>query len=964
MASARSTAWPCIRRAGLCRFLPLALLAGFASAADLPQPVVVGKGSYASAPPAGDAKLLTALARPLPIEPEMALEPVPSNHWWTDVLTSPYPGRLWAYPATIGTDSHGVRIWYPQGWNEGGTELAAGTPLEVQAVDRAAASAPADLVVADFEGEAWPAGWTVSGTAWGSGPAHGALPGQTPISGFAGHGLASSYHGGDGATGELLSAPFTLSRDYLQFLIHGGRDAAKLHVDLEVDGAVVRTATGDNSEHLTWRSWDVHQWSGKQARMRLVDQSTGGWGHLGVDQIVLTGNRDPSADGGPFRAGTTTALRWGDWTLSMRLHASAEHWLDCTCGRGLPYVWIESRSLELRIPLAGDRLTTLAGAALTMPWNGDALIIERDGRLFALFAPERTRFALGADGALEPQFADKERYLVIGLLDDRHHAELLQRYAYAVPRASRFTWRYDHDAGEVATTWTVEAEALRGDHHEVLQGWLPHHWRSTRNDLAFSDAAYATQRGTLRLAAGKAFEIAWPFNGLLPSLPAPSDGAAEHPFDAARLDGCLKQWTAERAAKPSEARFGGDTYWGGKDIGLTAQYLAIARTMGTSSAGALHDMLREGLGGWFTYTPGEKVHYFARYPAPWKGLVGFAPSFGSEEFTDNHFHYGYFTLAAALLGRDDPSFIGDFGGMARLVAKQYANWERADRDFPLLRTFDPWAGHSYAGGHSSHEDGNNQESSSEAMQSWGGLFLLGAALADDAMVAAGAMCYAIEGEAVREYWNDYYGWKQGASAANFPSAYKHHIIGVLRDRDQGFWTWFSGSPLHIYGIQWLPLSTSLQYLGRDPAFTAWQVKNMLSELGKGKEGLGYADLDGDWGNVVLGCVACANPEEAVAALDALWDAHHAIARDQHYALTYYIAHGYRSLGQVAWDCHTSLPTSTVFRDPHSGRYRAVAWNPGAKEAAAVVWQAGRQVGRFTVPAGALITVQDAIPQPR
>ena len=33
-------------------------------------------------------------------------------------------------------------------------------------------------------------------------------------------------------------------------------------------------------------------------------------------------------DGGLFAPGSTTALRWGDWTLSMRLHAAADRWLD------------------------------------------------------------------------------------------------------------------------------------------------------------------------------------------------------------------------------------------------------------------------------------------------------------------------------------------------------------------------------------------------------------------------------------------------------------------------------------------------------------------------------------------------------------------------------------------------------------------------------------------------------------
>ncbi|MCX5759023.1 MAG: GH32 C-terminal domain-containing protein, partial [Candidatus Hydrogenedentes bacterium] len=52
-----------------------------------------------------------------------------------------------------------------------------------------------------------------------------------------------------------------------------------------------RTATGPNdkpggSERLSWQSWDVSPFMGKQAVLRIVDKSTGGWGHINVDHII------------------------------------------------------------------------------------------------------------------------------------------------------------------------------------------------------------------------------------------------------------------------------------------------------------------------------------------------------------------------------------------------------------------------------------------------------------------------------------------------------------------------------------------------------------------------------------------------------------------------------------------------------------------------------------------------------
>ena len=45
----------------------------------------------------------------------------------------------------------------------------------------------------DFEGADYGA-WTTTGTAFGSGPAHGTLPGQQTVSGFEGERLANSFH--------------------------------------------------------------------------------------------------------------------------------------------------------------------------------------------------------------------------------------------------------------------------------------------------------------------------------------------------------------------------------------------------------------------------------------------------------------------------------------------------------------------------------------------------------------------------------------------------------------------------------------------------------------------------------------------------------------------------------------------------------------------------------------------------
>ncbi len=154
----------------------------------------------------------------------------------------------------------------------------------------AAAADRPDLIVADFEGDDH-APWTAEGRAFGPRPARGAWPGQMAVSGYLGRGLANSFAGGDDAVGALTSPPFRVERPRLNFLIGGGKFPGETCLDLIVGGAVVRTATGPNdrpggSEALDWASWDVSEFAGREAVLRVVDRRGGGWGHINVDQIV------------------------------------------------------------------------------------------------------------------------------------------------------------------------------------------------------------------------------------------------------------------------------------------------------------------------------------------------------------------------------------------------------------------------------------------------------------------------------------------------------------------------------------------------------------------------------------------------------------------------------------------------------------------------------------------------------
>lgn len=132
-----------------------------------------------------------------------------------------------------------------------------------------------DIVVGAFEGKSWD-GWQTTGDAFGATPF---APGDDgKFVGFAGTALAWSGRGGVGGTGTLLSAEFAIERPFLNYLIAGARDLpAVLGVELIVEGRVVRAGSAseakDASRGLYWRTWEVRDLQGCQARIRVHDQS-------------------------------------------------------------------------------------------------------------------------------------------------------------------------------------------------------------------------------------------------------------------------------------------------------------------------------------------------------------------------------------------------------------------------------------------------------------------------------------------------------------------------------------------------------------------------------------------------------------------------------------------------------------------------------------------------------------------
>jgi len=148
-----------------------------------------------------------------------------------------------------------------------------------------------------FEGFEIPEGSDLSEFGWsGTGSL---VPENLPFAG--GGNMAIGSHvintweaggGGDDLTGTATSPEFTITKQRIGMLIGGGHrrndPSQKLEVQLMVNGDVVQSLAGDNAGAMNWKSFDTASYAGQKAQIRVVDQATGGWGHLTLDHLVQT----------------------------------------------------------------------------------------------------------------------------------------------------------------------------------------------------------------------------------------------------------------------------------------------------------------------------------------------------------------------------------------------------------------------------------------------------------------------------------------------------------------------------------------------------------------------------------------------------------------------------------------------------------------------------------------------------
>ena len=500
---------------------------------------------------------------------------------------------------------------------------------------------------------------------------------------------------------------------------------------------------------------------------------------------------------------------FNDWFVKA-LYQNGSNSMTATYGHGSPYVYFTF----------GGGNPVLKFYTPPTIWSGSAsssvLGITMEGAHYALFGPTGSTWSGIGTTSLTNNLNGKN-YFSIAVLPDNTATTLnkFKQYAYSHVTDTKMNYSYNPATSEVSTTFTYTTTPKEGTQNGTIFALYPHQWKNTTQPLL--SYTYNSVRGTMKTGEGSSFTTNMKFTGVLPSLPDKGS------YNKTTLGGYVNE---EEALAYNG---GNDTYYLGKRLGKLAVLAPIADQVGdTTAANQFRGEIKSRLQDWLKASDGSgnlKSSSLFYYNNNWGTLIGYPASFGSaDELNDHHFHYGYFIKAAAEVARTDKTWANNYAPMVNLLIRDIANVDRNDTMFPFLRNFDPYAGHSWASGHAKFDDGNNNESSSEAMNAWTGLILWGEATGNTSVRDLGIYLYTTEMNAVNEYWFD-------VQDNTHPASYTPSVVTMVWGGKGANGTWFTANPEQVHGINWLPITGGSLYLTNYPSYTNKNYQAMLSENG-------------------------------------------------------------------------------------------------------------------------------------
>ena len=188
---------------------------------------------------------------------------------------------------------------------------------------------------------------------------------------------------------------------------------------------------------------------------------------------------------------------------------------------------------------------------------------------------------------------------------------------------TRVSWDYDEATATVTTDFQVDTDVKEGTETRPLLALYRHQWLHTDADfLGYSLRLPARGDEGHRAPPASARTMAYP--GIMPMLPA---AVEDNPgYDSVLMNAYLDDFLNQSYP---QLFYRGDTYYGGKDLGIVSSAIRVADLVGrTDVRDYLLTGLKQKLEDWLSTSAGETQTLFY-YNSTWGTMYGFPATFGT-----------------------------------------------------------------------------------------------------------------------------------------------------------------------------------------------------------------------------------------------------------------------------------------------------------------------------------------------
>jgi endoglucanase Acf2 len=596
----------------------------------------------------------------------------------------------------------------------------------------------------------------------------------------------------------------------------------------------------------------------------------------------------------------TTVSDYSDWTVTMNWE-NGSHQFEATSGIGMPFLYFTKKSSDIA------QITITEGSVVI---NNEMILITdaHHGSDFAVYAPLGSTWAKNGNtytSNLNGKNYWSMAFIPQGAGNISSVANAYKKYAYVFPDNTSTAWTYHENTSKLSTTFTVTPDVKEGTASTVLQGLLPHQWAHLAPSSPQPNGySYSSIRGELKTLDGNTFVVENTFKGILPTLPYLNNHSEG--FNPGALNDKIAQIENDPLGTWT------DSYNEGQMMNRLIQTARIADEMGNTEArDKMVSTVKERLEDWLKAESGEKAFLFY-YNNTWSALIGYPAGHGQDyNLNDHHFHWGYFIHAAAFIEQYEPGWSNQWGDMINLLIRDAASHDRNDTQFPFLRNFSPYAGHSWANGFATFPFGNDQESTSESMQFASSLIHWGAITENDDIRDLGIYIYTTEQTAIEEYWFDI---NNRTFDPNYAYSLASRIWGNGYD-NQTFWT---SDIAAAYGIEIYPIHGGSLYLGHHKNY----VESLWNEMTANTGILNHEENPNLWHDTYWKYLAFTDPQAAINLYDS--NPNRSLKFGISDAQTYHWLHAMNALGTVNTSITSDYPIAATF--DHNGFTTYVAHN--------------------------------------